>query len=231
MTASSYPGPGTDVMLTDIVDAIRDKIWEPLFDVLQYDTGQEFVTALGNQAFVPFFVQIPNNPELTNLQAQGKVPFDMALDGVELHIASDDIYHDVANGHLYTVKQILREHGRLIGWANGNYRLFNDKAWKFPAAAGFNTAMSQTQNATTLYAQSNGVPGVGNYFRPGGPDPKMGVILPANTTIRAELHLDALGMAMLGVMYPADQPPAEVSALGVQLTIEFEGWQARKYQP
>lgn len=226
-----YPGEGANVMLTDIMEEIRDKVWEPLFDVVQYETGQDLVAALAVQNFIPFFVQNPNNPELTNLQAQGKVPFDMAMDGVELHIASNDIYHDVANQHLYTIKQILREHGRLIGWANGNYRLFNDKAWKFPPAAGFQSALSQTQNATTLVAQGEGNPSIGNYYRPGGPDPKMGIILPANTTIRAELHVDAVGLAMLGVMFPAEQPPAEISALGVQLTIEFEGWQARKYQP
>ena len=222
---------GSDPVLTDIIAALRDKIWLPLFDIRQYDTGQDLLNAVSQKNYISFFTQNPDDKEFTNLQAQGKVPFDFALDGIAMHIASNDRYYDVANGHIYTIKGIFREHGRIYAVANGNYELCNDKAWAFPAAGGFSSAVSTTQTLTELVTQAEGHPSVMNYYRPGGTDPNQGVILPKNTTIRLEWSLDAKGLALLNTMFPTEDPPASLSALGFQATCRFLGYQAREFQP
>lgn len=232
----AFPGKGKDPVLANLVDALADKIWQPLFDTLQFGDGPGFVTALGGDGFVPFFVQTPGNRNVTNLQTQGKIPFDFALDGICLHVASNDYFYDIQkpaapSNHMYTIKQILREHGRFYLTANGTYIICDLKAMYFPSATGFVSAVSTTETTDELIAQNEGVAAVGNYYRPGGPDPEMGLILPENTTIRGEWHIDAIGLAALAAFYPSIEPLAKISQLGMQLTCTLQGYQARKFQP
>lgn len=232
----TFPGKGKDPVLTNLVDVLADKIWQPLFDVLQYEDGPEFVAALGGDGFVPFFVQAPGNRNLTNLQSQGKIPFDFACDGICLHVASNDYYYEILkpelpSNHMYTVKQILREHGRFYMTANGTYIIADIKAMYVPSATGFVSAVGTTETTDELITQNEGVAAVGNYYRPGGPDPEMGLILPENTTIRAEWHIDTAGLDLLALIYPEADPLAKISQLGIQLTCMLQGWQARKFQP
>lgn len=232
----AFPGKGKEVVLANLVDALADKIWQPLFDKTQYATGPEFLAGFGSDGFIPMFVQPVGNRNLTNLQTQGKVPFDFACDGVCLKMASNDYWYDVLkpalpSSHMYTVKQIMREHGRLYLTANGTYVIADLDASYFPAAAGFDSAVSTTETTDELITQAEGVAMVGNYYRPGGPDPEMGLILPENTTLRGEWHVDALGLAVLALMFPDADPESTVSKLGVQVEIVLQGWQARKFQP
>jgi len=221
-------GKGNDPLLESIVDEIRECIWWPLFHKQQWATGQLLLAAFAGQRYIEFFTTVPGNQDLSNLNSQGQVPFEFYADGLSLKIAANDIYDDAANAKVISIKELVTEHGRIEFAVRNNNTVCNHPADMFPPGTGLASAIATTQNATSYMPQSEGVPHKGNYWRFGGSDPTLGIRLRRTDAIVGRLHLDAVAIAALGIMFPDEQPPAKLSDLGAQFEMRLHGWAYRE---
>jgi len=223
---NGFSGPGNMPALQDIVNSSREKIWHPFFHKLQYEDGPALLAAFGQRAYVEFFTTLPADMNLCNLHSAGQLPFAYGLDGWALDINVDDRFYD--DPHYYQVNKIMREHGRFEVRCRDNNEVFNAPASLVPPATGYGTSMATTQTASQSAHYQSGVPHLRNYWRPGGPDPAMGIMLERKENIVARFHLDAYGLAFLTMAFGGESPNYTLSDQGAQLEARLFGYGFRK---
>lgn len=219
---------GQAIALSQIVNDSRNKLWDVLFERKQYADNEDLLAALiGSPGYIEFLTSPPNDENLSNMAGASGLPYDFGIDGFGIEVAHKDLYHDTVNQQLYTFKALIQEHGRLMVQIRG-VTIYNGPVTFATLGVGLPAALSTTQTATTIASETHGAPHLSNYFRPGGPDPTMGILAREGQKVLARLYLDQEGQTLLTDHLDGESPDWEPSELGWQIMFAFKGW-AFKY--
>jgi len=234
---NDFPGgtrPAEDPTARKAARALRDKLWDPRHHIYRYMPGDEadMLAAFQANNGLEFFVNLPNpaDPTLCNCPQAGQVECTYDLDGVGLFIGGDLVVPPGDTEVALSFRRALLEHSSAMVSVRDNNIIVDDiKGMLLTPGPDVSGSVSTTETNMIRDRTTHGTGGRFNYYRTGGPDPRIVTELERGEQWVARLRVSTDFLTILNTMLGGEQPDTAIPKGGIHIGFYLFGWAYKKY--